>query len=96
MEVFDLILAGSREWEIAPLLRQLADEDRQNLLCTVCAMRGEIARNSRSTAAEVNALLTTECSLFIQGVPTCNFEPGTSDSGSAAVPQDLLQVGLVN
>ncbi len=74
MEVFELILAGSREYEIAPLLRQLADEDRQNLLCTVCAMRGEIARNCRSTAAEVNALLTTECSLFVHGAPTCNFE----------------------
>jgi hypothetical protein len=74
MEVFDLILAGSREWEIAPLLRQLTDEDRQNLLCTVCAMRGEIARNCCSTAAEVNALLTTKCSLFIHGAPTCGFE----------------------
>jgi len=74
MEVFDLILAGSREWEVAPLLRQLTDEARQNLLCTLCAMRGEIARNCCSTAAEVNALLTTECSLFIHGVPTCGFE----------------------
>ena len=74
MQVFDLILAGSREWEIAPLLRQLTDEDRQNLLCTICAMREEIACNCRSTAAEVNALLTTECSLFIHGAPTCGFE----------------------
>ena len=55
------------------MLRKLDSEDRQNLLCTVCAMREEIARNYRSMAAEVNALLTTECRLYIQGIATCRF-----------------------
>jgi hypothetical protein len=72
-EVFDAILAGAREWEVAPMLRQLAPDDRQSLLCTVCAMRDEIARNCWSTAAEVNALLTTECPLYVRGTATCRF-----------------------
>lgn len=59
--------------DVAPVLSQLDADDRQNLLCTVCAMREEIARNCLSTAAEVDALLTTECSLFVQGVATCRF-----------------------
>jgi len=40
----------------------------------VCAMREEIARNCRSTAAEVNALLTTECPQYIRGIATCRLE----------------------
>ena len=70
-EVFDSILAGSREWEVANMLQQLTDEDRQNLLCNVCAMREEIARNCCATAAEVNALLNTECPLYVNGIATC-------------------------
>jgi hypothetical protein len=72
-EVLNAILAGEREWEVAPKLRQLSSTDRQNLLCTVCAMRDEIARNCWSTAAEVNALLTTECPFYVHGSATCRF-----------------------
>jgi hypothetical protein len=70
-QVFDAILAGRREWEVAPMLRQLSPKVRQELLCTVCGMRDEIARNCLATAAEVNALLTTECPLYVQGTATC-------------------------
>jgi len=71
--VFEAILAGRRESEVAPMLRQLAPTVRQDLLCTVCAMREEIARNCLATAAEVNALLTIECLLYIDGTATCRF-----------------------
>jgi len=72
-EVFNAILAGRPEREVAPMLQQLDPDARENLLCTVCAMRQEIARNCHSTAAEVNALLTTECPLYIRGTATCRF-----------------------
>jgi hypothetical protein len=44
-EVFDAILAGNQAIVVAPYLNQLPKDDRQNLLCTVCAMHEEIARN---------------------------------------------------
>jgi hypothetical protein len=71
--VLNAILGGEREWQVALKLRQLAPDDRQSLLCMVCAMRDEIARNCWSTAAEVNALLTTECPLYVHGTATCRF-----------------------
>lgn len=74
IDVFNAILAGSQQWEVSALLQELAAEDRQNLLCTVCAMRCEIAGNCRLTGAEVSALPTAECPLFIHGVPTCSTE----------------------
>jgi hypothetical protein len=72
-EVFDAILAGNPTWQVAPALQQLVSEDRQNLLCTVCAMHAEITRNCVAYGTEVNALLTAECPLYIHGIATCRF-----------------------
>jgi hypothetical protein len=70
-EVLEAILAGGQAEEVTPLLRQLTPEDRQDVLCTVCAMRTAIGRNCRSTAVSVNQILTAECSFYIDGRPTC-------------------------
>ena len=69
-EVLKAILAGEREWKVAFKLRQLAPYDRQNVLCTVCAMRDEIARKCLAAPVEVKALLTTGCPLYVHGTAT--------------------------
>jgi hypothetical protein len=72
-EVFDAILAGTPARDVVPAFLRLAPEDRQNVLCTVCAMREEIARNCQAYATEVHELLTAQCPLYIDGTATCLF-----------------------
>ena len=72
--VFEAILGGTQASTVAPDLNQLSKEERQSLLCTVCAMHDEIARNCLGHAQEVRNLLTAECPMFIKGVATCLIE----------------------
>jgi hypothetical protein len=69
--VFEKILAGQPAGDVALLLRSLSAEDRQNVLCTTCAMRDELGRNCVATGREAIALLTQECPFFCNDVPTC-------------------------
>jgi hypothetical protein len=69
-DVFELILAGQPAVDVAPSLTQLPSDDRQNVLCTVCAMHDEIARNCLKTATEVSKLLTAECPFYVNGIAT--------------------------
>ena len=66
-----MILAGQPAASAAMHLKQLPADDRQNLLCTVCAMHDEIARNCVLTATEVRTLLSAECPFYVDGVATC-------------------------
>jgi hypothetical protein len=73
-EVMEMILAGYPARFVAPRLKDLTEKDRLSLLCSVCSMRCEIARNCLATAKEVDTLLTAECPYFLDGVPTCLVE----------------------
>jgi len=75
--VFEGVLAGSPAREIVPALRVLPDQDRQAVLCTVCAIRDEIARNGLEHGDEVERLLESECPLFVAGVATCLLDDQT-------------------
>jgi|HubBroStandDraft_6_1064221.scaffolds.fasta_scaffold70677_4 hypothetical protein len=70
-EVLESILAGRSAAKVAPLLIQLSPDERQNVLCTTCAMRDEIARNCVATGRQAEKLLTAECRFYINGTPTC-------------------------
>jgi hypothetical protein len=70
-EVYEAILAGNLAWSVAPRLNQLPHDERQSLLCTVCAMHDEIARNCLETGNEVSNLLASQCPFYIHGVATC-------------------------
>ena len=70
-EVMDMILADYPADMVIPRLKELSADARQSLLCNVCSMRCEIARNCLATAKEVDTLLSAECPYFIDGVPTC-------------------------
>jgi len=70
-QVMEMILAGYPARVVAPRLKELSSDARQSLLCNVCSMRCEIARNCLATANEVDKLLTAECPYFLDGVPTC-------------------------
>ena len=72
--VVEAILAGQTPEEVLPMLEALTSYDRQAVLCTVCAMRNEIATNCTQHAAAVGALLSSQCPLFLNGVATCLLE----------------------
>jgi hypothetical protein len=48
----------------AAYLNELVPEERQNVLCTVCAKREEIARNCLQTGTEVSSLLMAKCQFY--------------------------------
>jgi len=64
-------MAGLPASEIIPLLRELPKQDRQSLLCAVCALHDEIARNCQEHAHHVSDLLGSECPLYVDGIATC-------------------------
>lgn len=70
-DVFEMILAGQPAVGVATHLSRLSSDDRQNVLCTVCAMHDEIARNCVQTATEASRLLAAECPFYVNGVATC-------------------------
>ena len=70
-QIVDTILAGNLA-DIEPLLDELHAEDRQALLCIVCSMRAEIARNCQQSGCEVSTLLTEHCRWYVNNTPTCS------------------------
>jgi hypothetical protein len=73
-EVYEAILGGVPASIVAPHLVKLPPGERHNLLCAVCSMHSEIARNCIATAKEVRNLLTAECPYYVDGVATCLLE----------------------
>ncbi len=73
-EVMEMILAGDPELLVASRLKELPSDERLTLLCTVCSMHDEIARNCLHTAKEVRKLLSDECPYYVDGTATCLFE----------------------
>jgi hypothetical protein len=70
-DVFDMILAGQPATGVGTHLNRLPVAERQTLLCTVCAMHDEIARNCVQTATEASKLLAAQCPFYVNGVATC-------------------------
>jgi hypothetical protein len=70
-DVFEMVLAGRPAAITATAVNQLPPDERQEVLCTVCAMHDEIARNCVQTGTEVSTLLVAECPFYINGVATC-------------------------
>ena len=70
-DVVMMILAAEPAVIVAARLHELGPDERQRVLCTVCAMHEEITRNCRQTATEATRLLTAECALYVNGVATC-------------------------
>jgi hypothetical protein len=70
----EMILAGDPAFLVAPQLNALPSDQRLNLLCTVCSMHHEIARNCIGTGKEVSKLLSAECLYYVDGVATCLLE----------------------
>ena len=73
-EVMEMILAGEPAVLVSPRLKELPADERLNLLCTVCSMHGEIARNCLNTGKELSKLLSGECPYFVDGTATCLLE----------------------
>jgi hypothetical protein len=69
--LFETVMAGHPSGEIVPALKVLPADDRQALLCTICAIHDEIARNSQEHGRDVEQLLESQCPLFVKGVATC-------------------------
>jgi hypothetical protein len=92
-EVFDAILSGTVAWQIAPSLQQLTTEERQNVLCTVCAMRAEIARNCQSIADQVHKVLTAECPSTLMELRPASSKLGSSlyEAGQIATGHGVCQ-----
>ena len=67
-------MAGQATTEVLPALNVLTTNDRQALLCTVCAIHDEIERNCQEHGRDIRQLLECECSLFVNGVATCLLE----------------------
>ena len=70
-DVFEMVLSGQPAVVTSTYVNQLPPGARQDVLCTVCGMHDEIARNCVQTATEVSALLEVECSYYVNGVATC-------------------------
>ena len=69
--VVEMVMAGNPANEVAHGLKVLPNHDRQALLCTVCSLQNEIARNCEEHGREVRMLLESQCPLFVDGVATC-------------------------
>ena len=80
-----MILAGQLAVGVAPYLKQLPD-DRQNVLCTVCAMHDEIARNCVHTATEASTLLAAECPSTSTALPHAFSSSNAPSSGALILP----------
>ena len=70
-EIMEMILAGDPELLVASRLKELPPKERLNLLCTVCSIHEEIARNCVATGKEASKLLSAECPYFVNGAATC-------------------------
>ena len=70
-DVLQAVLAGEPRYVVSQYFRQVPEERRQPLLCSICDVHNEIATNCLSIADGANELLSVECPLFIDGKATC-------------------------
>ena len=56
--LFEAVLAGADAQELLPYFYQLPDEERELVLCTLHAMRNEVAANCQARAQEIDLLLS--------------------------------------
>lgn len=71
MTVSELIMAGHPAAEVIFLLKTMPAAERHAILCSVCAIHDEIARNCRDHGYEAAKVLASECPLFVDGSGTC-------------------------
>jgi hypothetical protein len=70
-EVFESILAGDAAELSRDQLQQLPDVERQQVLCTLCVVCGEVATNCPERGGQIAKVLGTECEHFHDGQRTC-------------------------
>ncbi len=71
-EAFDGLLSGVCAHELQPAIAALPLTERAALLCTVCAMRDEVACICKETAAQIDRSLNTNCALFAERGVRCH------------------------
>jgi hypothetical protein len=71
-EVFDQLLAGETPaHEITSKLRRLPDENRQRLLCMLCAYQVELGSTCPARAEDVERFFNSECPFHRDGKKNC-------------------------
>jgi len=70
-EVLDAAMAGSAASKVIADMRHLAPAERQRLLCFLCAAKDDIAQTCLDHATEVEKVLASQCSWFMDGRATC-------------------------
>lgn len=70
-EVFESILAGDAGEMPRRGLEELAEAERQQVLCTLCVVCGEVATNCPERGAQIASVLGAECEHFHDGKRTC-------------------------
>lgn len=70
-QILQAVMSGAPAAEIIEEMKRLIAIDRQAVLCTICWLQSEIAKNSIQHGSEVAAVLTALCSRYINGVATC-------------------------
>jgi hypothetical protein len=63
-EVFDGLISGVSADELQPDIAALPLTERGALLCTVCAIRDEVAGACKQTARQIEQALNRNCRLF--------------------------------
>jgi hypothetical protein len=70
-EVFESILAGDTAELSRDQLQQLSAAERQQVLCTLCVVCGEVATNCPESGRQIARVLGAECEHFRDGERTC-------------------------
>ena len=70
-EVLEAILAGDMPEHAVQEMQKLPPEDRQLVLCTLCAMRDEVVSNCEERGETVVQVLSRACPFYIGGERTC-------------------------
>src|SRR5205823_9488479 len=93
-EVFDGIMSGVPAHELESDIAALPLTERAALLCTVCAIRDEVAGVCEQSAQQIGEVLNRNCRLFAERGDRCHEAPCASslpfmdqrtDRGSGAI-----------
>lgn len=77
-QTFDALLSGLPPEEVQTDIAALPVTERAALLCTVCAIRDDVAGVCMQTADHINATLATHCVLFASQGHRCHEPQGQS------------------
>jgi len=77
-QAFDALLSGLPPEEVQKDIAALAVTERAALLCTVCAIRDDVANVCMQTANHIDVVLTAQCVLFAKQGHRCHEPQGQS------------------